>query len=46
MFMMTTGRRSVRDKSLTYFDEIMEGLERKVLAAIQMVPVAGPGRRR
>ena len=27
MFMMTSGLRSVRDKSLTYFDEIMEGLD-------------------
>jgi putative proteasome-type protease len=27
MFMMTAGLRSVRDKALTYFDEIMEGLE-------------------
>ncbi|HEX2473311.1 MAG TPA: proteasome-type protease [Lacipirellulaceae bacterium] len=27
MFMMTSGLRSVRDKSLTYFDEIMEDLD-------------------
>lgn len=27
MFMMTAGLRSVRDKALTYFDEIMEGQE-------------------
>jgi putative proteasome-type protease len=27
MFMMTAGLRSVRDKAITYFDEIMEGLD-------------------
>src|SRR4029078_7376984 len=27
MVMMTAGLRSVRDKALTYFDEIMQGLE-------------------
>jgi putative proteasome-type protease len=28
MFMMTAGLRSVRDKAITYFDEIMEGLDK------------------
>jgi putative proteasome-type protease len=27
MFMMTAGLRSVRDKALTYFDELMEGID-------------------